>query len=72
MLLLFHSEFFFSLLDQKAKQILQFSDGKALGNFDGNLLIASGRYVYAIKQISVKLQVEVSLMMNLRHPRSDI
>lgn len=51
----------YSILDQKPKQTLQFHGGRALGNFDGKLLVASSSSVYRIHPISVKVQIEYLL-----------
>ena len=50
----------FSLLDQKPKQTIGFNGGRAIGNFDGKLLIASPSSVYRLRPISVKVQIEVN------------
>ena len=49
----------FSILDQKPKQTLQFFGGCSIGNFDGQLFVASSSSVYRLKPISVQLQIEV-------------
>ena len=51
--------FLFSVLDQKSKQSLQFFGGGAIGNFDGQLVVASETSVYWIRPVSVQLQIEV-------------
>ena len=53
----------YSILDQKAKQTMQFFGGNAIGNFDGHLLVSSSKSVYKIQPISADIQIE-SLLTN--------
>ena len=58
-------DFFFpsSILDQQQKQVLHFSGGRFLGNFDGKLLVGSSNSVYAITPVPIETQIQ-SLLDN--------
>jgi len=49
-----------SVVDQKAKQRLQFFGAVTIGNFDGQLFVASASTVYKIKPVSIPLQIQVN------------
>ena len=51
-------------MDQKHKQTLTFNGSSAIGNFDGKLLVASTASVYALKPVSIQIQIEVIVRMN--------
>ena len=53
----------YNIQDQKAKQTLQFNGGNAIGNFEGRLMVSSGKSVYRIQPISVQIRIE-SLLNN--------
>ncbi len=56
--------FVFSILDQQAKQTLHYSNGIAIGNYDGKLLVASPTAVYSILPIPLETQLQVCSFIN--------